>query len=454
MKKKMKREYLKTSFGAVLFTLVLGGLLSYFVLFNRPVDEAMPQYLILKIHQYITFNGQEVSIKPEGLQKLKKYDCWMQFIDQYGNVVGSENTDKKLPEHYELFELINYSLRSEQLNDSTIFVKEVKEYPGYGVIVGCDSQFLQKRSILFFGKQSTIKACIVFLLVMICVVGTASSIFSRKITTPIIKIMDDIPLIAKGVAIERLDRSSVFAGVSRQLEALQYRLQENKRMRTEWIANISHDMKTPLSTIRGYAELLADTAYHFESEEVREFAQEIVKSERYIENLIQDLRLSQKLVEGKMPLQKEDVRLLSLIQNSIYCMEQTQHQQDRISVDCDDRIHLYCDPNLMERCLINIISNAFVHNPDGVQVTVRARQSENILKLEVQDDGRGMDEEESRHIFERYYHGTNSQQRGGTGLGLAIAKETVEAHGGTISVESQTGRGSTFIICLSGKRPC
>lgn len=454
MKKKMIREYLKTSFGAVLFTLVLGSMVSYLVLVHGLSDETLPQYLISKIHQYITFDGKKVSLRQEGLQKLEKHGCWMQFIDQHGNVVGSVNTDKKLPEHYELFELIDYSLRSEQLSDNTIFVKEVKEYPGYGVIIGCDSKFLRKRPIIIFGKESTIEASFAFLIVMICVVYTASSIFSRKITTPIIKIMDDIPLIAKGVAIERLDRSSVFAGVSRQLEALQYRLQENKRMRTEWIANISHDMKTPLSTIRGYAELLADTAYHFESEEVREFAQEIVKSERYIENLIQDLRLSQKLVEGKMPLQKEDVRLLSLIQNSIYCMEQKQHQQDRISVDCDDRIHLYCDPNLMERCLINIISNAFVHNPDGVQVTVRARQFENILKLEVQDDGRGMDEDESRHIFERYYHGTNSQQLGGTGLGLAIAKETVEAHGGTITVESQTGRGSTFIISLAGKRPC
>lgn len=454
MKKKMIREYLKTSFGAVFFTLVLGALFSYLLLFNRPADEAMPQYLILQIHQYILFDGNEFSIKQEGLQKLKKHDCWMQFIDQNGNVVGSVNVNKKLPERYNSYELVDYALNSGHLDHDTLFINEIVEYPGYGVIIGCNSKFLQKRSIIFLGKRSMMKACLVFMIVMICVVYTASTIFSRKITTPIIKIMDDIPLIAKGVEMKQPDHSSIFAGISKQLEELQYRLQENKRMRTEWIANISHDMKTPLSTIRGYSELLADEEYQFEPDEVREYAREISKSERYIENLIQDLRLSQKLVEGKMPLQREKVLLLSMLQDSIDRTEQMQNQRDSVTIDCEDEISLCCDPNLMQRCIINIISNAFIHNPEGVRVIVRAIQSDHTVQLEIQDDGRGMDEEESRHIFERYYHGTNSQQRGGTGLGLAIAKETVEAHGGTISVESQKDKGTTFIIRLPEETPC
>lgn len=173
-----------------------------------------------------------------------------------------------------------------------------------------------------------------------------------------------------------------------------------------------------------------------------------------MENLIQDLRLSQKLVEGKMPLQTEWIDLLSLLQNSMDHVEQIHDQEDNMTIDCADDISLCCDPKLMERCLVNIISNAFIHNPEGVQVTVIGRLSRNVVYLEIQDDGRGMGEEESRHIFERYYHGTNSQQRGGTGLGLAIARETVEAHGGTIVVESQKGRGTTFQIQLPTGTPC
>ena len=127
-------------------------------------------------------------------------------------------------------------------------------------------------------------------------------------------------------------------------------------------------------------------------------------------------------------------------------IEQMQGRQNHVTIDCKDDICLCCDPNLMERCLVNIISNAFIHNSKRVQVIVRGRLSQDVIYLEIQDDGRGMDEAESRHIFERYYHGTNSQQRGGTGLGLAIAKETVEAHGGMIAVESQRGSGTTFHI--------
>lgn len=449
MKKKMIWKYLQTSFGAVFFTLVLGTLLCYLVLFyNQSPDATMPQYLASYIQNDLVFDETKLTITQRGLKKLQKQHCWLQVIDAQGNVLGNINADKNLPEHYRPYELVDYSLNSGRLNHDTLFVKKVGKHPEYSVILGCDSRYVQKYSILVSGSHIIFKTSLVILVVAVIVVYISSRIFSRKITTPIMKIMEDIPRIARGVAIEQTDRSSVFAGVSRQLEELQYRLQENQRMRTEWIANLSHDMKTPLSTIRGYAEMLAEEEYQFDSEEVRAFAREISKSEQYMENLIQDLRLSQKLVEGKIPLQIERIDLLYLLQNSMDHVEQIHDQEDKVTIDCVDNISLYCDSKLMERCLVNIISNAFIHNPKGVQVTVRGREFHNMISLEIQDDGRGMDEEESRHIFERYYHGTNSQQHGGTGLGLAIAKETVEAHGGTIAVESQQGRGTTFRIQL------
>lgn len=449
MKKKMIREYLKTSFGAVFFTLMLGGLLCYWVLFyDQSPDISRPQYLIWYIREELSYNGSGITISNAGLKKLQQQHCWLQVIDAQGNVLKSINANKKLPEHYSPCELADYSINSEGLDHDTLFVKKIEKYPGYGIILGCDSRYVRKYSILLYGSHTLLKICVVLLIVAIFVVYISSSIFSRKITIPIMKIMEDIPRIAKGKMMEHTDRTSVFAGVSRELEELQYRLQENQRMRTEWIANLSHDMKTPLSTIRGYAEMLAEEEYQFEPKEVRQFAKEISKSEQYMEHLIQDLRLSQKLVEGKIPLQTVEMDLSLLLQNSVDHVEQIQNRQNRVNIDCEDDIRLCCDPKLIERCLVNIISNAFIHNPEGVQVSIRGRVSQDVVYLEIQDDGRGMDEEESRHIFERYYHGTNSQQRGGTGLGLAIAKETVEVHGGTIAVDSQKGRGTTFRIQL------
>lgn len=454
MKRKMIREYLKTSFGAVLFTLVLGMLFSYFIFFNQPADETMPQYLVANIQNYITYQNREFKISQTGLKNLKKHNCWLQLIDSQGNVVGSANVDKKLPEHYSPLELVQYSLNSEQLDQDTLFVNAISNRPGYGVVLGCDSRYVQKYSVLLFGSHILIKVCLAFLGIMVLTVYIASWFFSKKITMPIIKIMEDIPQIAKGGELVPLERRSVFSGVSRQLAELQARLQENKRMRAEWISNISHDMKTPLSTIRGYSELLGDSSYQFEPDEVREYAREIARSERYIENLIQDLRLSQKLVEGKMPLQMEEVDLALLIQKSLERIDQVQKNQESVSVDCETGIVLFCDRNLMERCLVNIISNAFIHNPEGVRVVVRVKTERDRICMEIQDNGSGMDERDTRHIFERYYHGTNSQQRGGTGLGLAIAKETIEAHGGTIFVESRRGIGTKFVITLRKETPC
>lgn len=451
MKRKMIREYLKTSFSAVFFTLLFGTLISYLIFFNRAADETMPQYLVADIQNFITFQNQEFKISQTGLEKLKKHDCWLQMIDSQGNVVGSANVDKKLPGHYSPYELVQYTLNSEQLNKDTLFVNAISNRPGYGVILGCDSKYVQKHSILLFGSHIFPKVCLVFLVIMAWMVYMESWFFSKKITTPIMRIMEDIPKIAKGKELAPLERGSVFSGVSRQLAELQARLQENKRMRAEWISNISHDMKTPLSTIRGYSELLGDASYQFEPDEVREYAREIVKSERYIENLIQDLRLSQKLVEGKVPLQREEVELAPLLQECTERIDRMQNKREAISVDCEMGIRLFCDRNLMERCLINIISNAFIHNPDGVQVIVRAKTDQDRICIEIQDNGKGMDERDTRHIFERYYHGTNAQQRGGTGLGLAIAKETIEAHGGTIFVESKKEIGTKFVISLENE---
>lgn len=445
----MIQEYLKTSFGAVFATLILGAIICYMIVFaNHFSDETMPQYLIAKIHQYILVDGSNISLEKGGMEQLQKHNCWLQIIDAQGNVVSSINGNEKLPDYYSYFDIVNYTLNSGQLNHDTLFVNDIAEYPGYSVIIGCDRRLVQKRSMVLSGNNVGIQICLIFGIVMIIVVQTASYIFSQKIAIPATKIMDNIRRVRKGVAIEELDRHSIFYGVSRQLTELQSRLEDNKRMRAEWISNISHDMKTPLSTIRGYSEMLADPGYQFEPAEIRNYAQEISKSEQYIENLISDLRLSQKLVEGRLPLNQEQIVLRHLLQHCIDNVEHLIRNQSVVILDCEENLTLDCDQNLMQRCIINIIGNALVHNQDGVQVEVHAVERSQGITIEIRDDGKGMDTAETKYIFDRYYRGTNSQQQEGTGLGLAIAREIVEAHQGTISVESKQGEGSKFIIQL------
>lgn len=449
MKRKMMHEYLKTTFGAVLVTLVVGILLCYVLLLTeRSADENMPQYLVANIYQYLIFDGEHLNIDSDGMQLLKDHECWLQMIDAEGKVVGSINANKKLPDYYSVFDLVRYTLKSGQLDQDTLFICEVSKYPGYSVIIGCDQKIIRKYSIIISCSQIFLKVCIIFLVTMVLVVYCTSTFFSKKITTPIIKIIDDIHLVSAGVRIEELDRHSMFFSVSRCLVKLQNRLEENKKMRAEWISNISHDMKTPLSTIRGYSEMLEDPGYQFDFEEIRSYAKEISRSEQYIENLINDLRLSQKLEEGRLPLHKEKIELYTLLEDCIAKVGHLIKGDSQIILDCEDTLLLECDQNLMSRCITNIIGNALFHNPNGVRVEIHAAAIQDGIKIEICDDGKGMSEEETKYIFARYYRGTSSQQQEGTGLGLAIARETVEAHAGTIEVESAEGKGSKFIIKL------
>ena len=129
MKRKMIREYLKTSFGTVFCTIVLGGLLCFFVLFwEQSADAMLPQYLALYIQNDLSFDQDGLRINQRGLKKLQEQHCWLQVIDAQGNVLGSINADKELPEHYTLYELVDYSLNSGRLNQYTLFVSGMVDY--------------------------------------------------------------------------------------------------------------------------------------------------------------------------------------------------------------------------------------------------------------------------------------------------------------------------------------
>ena len=174
-------EYLKTSFGAVFFTFLLGALLCYLVLFyDQSPDESMPQYLITDIREELSYSGTDITISQTGLEKLKRQHCWLQVIDAQGNVLKSFNADKKLPEHYSPCELVDFSLNSRGLNQDTLFVKEIRMHSKYGVILGCDSRYVQKYSILLYGSHIFLKACIILLVVTVVVVYISSSIFPVK----------------------------------------------------------------------------------------------------------------------------------------------------------------------------------------------------------------------------------------------------------------------------------
>lgn len=222
--------------------------------------------------------------------------------------------------------------------------------------------------------------------------------------------------------------------------------EQTERMREEWITNITHDLRTPLSTIKGYAELLADGA---STQEAERYAGFMCRNASHMEALIDDLKLTYQLKNGMLPCDRRTRDLVRFTRDLIIDLLNHPDYQSR-SVDFESepaQIDFAFDGTLLTRAITNLVVNAFVHGERDTQVAVRVADRAECIEITISDDGRGMDAEAMRRLFERYYRGADTAKApSGTGLGLAIAKQIVELHGGDLSAQSELGRGTTFCI--------
>jgi two-component system phosphate regulon sensor histidine kinase PhoR len=215
------------------------------------------------------------------------------------------------------------------------------------------------------------------------------------------------------------------------------------------VTNVSHEFKTPLTSIRGYTETLLSGADGDDS--VREdFLKVIERNARHLESLVRDLLTLAKL-EAELPATKERVDVRSIIAEHLSLRESTLNARGiEVAIDCP-KIDLHTDPSRLAAAISNLIDNAINHNRPGGAIRVSGRMNNGSLVLNVQDSGYGIPESDLPRIFERFYRVDKARSRfsGGTGLGLAIAKHAVESQGGHITVTSVVGEGSTFTIHLN-----
>ncbi len=444
-------EYLKTSVFAVFTSVAISLVLCFFLFFhNQEADGNLPQHLVRSIGQYLTIQEQEIRVDPEGLERLGQYQLWMQIIDGDGSVVYGVNVPDEIPQFYSNFDLLDAVMYSNRLGAYTVFACPLPDKEPYGVLLGCDSQLVTKVTYHFRGNgnDQVLKCLFVFLIVTAVVVLISSYRFSKKITMPISQALENIEELQAGHALAPMHFSNqaLFSDVFRSIKKLEAELKETERMRAEWITNISHDMKTPLATIKGYAELLATDDYEFDRNEIQQYAEQILKSETFMQELVEDLKISQMLAEGNIKLNLESVNLAEMART---CMEQVRqylHREPNITFHCEKEIFVPADKKLLERCLLNIICNAFVHNDKDVRVEISITEEQGKIQVAITDDGKGMCQADLEHIFERYYRGTDSGKVKGTGLGLAIAKEVILAHGWNIEASSKEGEGTRIVV--------
>ncbi|MED2871881.1 HAMP domain-containing sensor histidine kinase [Bacillus thuringiensis] len=248
----------------------------------------------------------------------------------------------------------------------------------------------------------------------------------------------------------------LFRDVTSSLEHLSITLKKNDAMRQvlqqtreEWITGLTHDLKTPLSSIYGYALLLESNQYNWTDRDIQQFGSVMKEKSQYMTTLIDDLSLTYQLKNNSLPAQHVNVEINQFVQKVLlqFINNPTLQNQNIEFVPSSNKIQYFIEEKWFQRIIENLLVNAVKHNNKTTTVIVKLSQNANSFTLSISDDGKGMDEKTKELLFERYYRGTNTEESNiGTGLGLAITKQLVHAHNGTISVDSALGKGTTIIL--------
>lgn len=226
-------------------------------------------------------------------------------------------------------------------------------------------------------------------------------------------------------------------------------LKQLEQIRKEFVANVSHEIKTPLTAIQASVETLLDGAIN-DSSHNRKFLECIQEDGQRLRNLIEDLLQLSRIESKEVPLKKENVILSEAVRRSVEHFKQA-IQQKNLTVETEiGEEKLPADPEQLQRAVDNLVDNAIKYNKQNGRIHLRARKEGDWICLEVEDTGIGIPQEGLPRIFERFYRVDKARSRelGGTGLGLSIVKHIAERHGGRVEVASQLGKGSCFSLIL------
>jgi two-component system, OmpR family, phosphate regulon sensor histidine kinase PhoR len=224
-----------------------------------------------------------------------------------------------------------------------------------------------------------------------------------------------------------------------------------EKMRKDFVANVSHELKTPITSIKGFSETLLDGAMN-NKETLEYFLSIILKESDRLQTLIQDLLDFSKIEQHEFKLHIQDLDLVLLLKE-VFTLLDGKAEAKEISFELEfnrEQFFIQGDFDRLKQVFINLIGNAILYTPPKGQVKVSLFDQERNARIHVKDSGVGIKKEEIPRIFERFYRvdRARSRESGGTGLGLAIVKHLVEAHHGNIVVRSNVGEGSEFIIDL------
>lgn len=278
----------------------------------------------------------------------------------------------------------------------------------------------------------------------------------RKITVnrPVERILEATERIASGDFSVRLEpshsygRYNEFDRIMENLNRMAAELSKNEVLGADFVSNVSHELKTPLAIIQNYSMALKGDVDRATREK---YADALVSASRRLTVLVSDILKLNKLENQEIKTEKKVFRLDESIAESVLQFED-RIEQKKLSLSCDlDEISVCSDPNYLEIVWNNLISNAVKFTEENGRISVSLKRENGRAVVKVSDTGCGISKETGEHIFEKFYQGDTSHSAEGNGLGLALVKKVIDVLGGEISVESEPGKGSTFVVKLRGE---
>lgn len=310
-----------------------------------------------------------------------------------------------------------------------------------------------KISLTFYAMTTPVDATVstlrmqLFIItgIMILLATLLAIIISKHISNPIVQINQSAKVLAKGnYETEFYGRGFLeIKELSDTLNAAAVELSKVERLRRELMANISHDLRTPLALIYSYAEMMHD----FPNEVTSEQSQIIMAETKRLTSLVNDMLDISLLEAGVSMLNKTEYNLTESMRNTIGRMnELVKNEGYKLDLEYNEDIRIFADEVKITQVFYNLLLNAITHSDNDKTVLVRQIIKENTVRVEVIDHGEGISQNDLPYIWERYYKVDKKHRRPimGTGLGLSIVKKIIEMHNGKYGVESEKGKGSVF----------
>ena len=296
---------------------------------------------------------------------------------------------------------------------------------------------------------------IIFSLVIILVGSLAMWYGSVHLTKPISELNESVKAISRGdfnrkIPLKQYPKDTAkyhneLAQLSQHVNQMAEDLRRSDEHRSAFIANLSHELKTPIASLVGVSDLLADEKL---DESTRKDLTGILRSEslrlsRLCDGIVTLTKMERDFEPKKKPLQLDEQ-----IRHAVILITEKWKQKEIDLTFTSQPVHCVTDPDLSMQVWTNLLDNAVKYSSDSVHLMIDIQEENDTARVTIADNGIGMSEENQRHIFEQFYQVEHSHVQEGNGLGLAIVKTIVDQLGGSISVESEIGKGSTFQVIL------